>query len=63
MLYIGESEFTVSDVPGDEDNRTISFLIDRDEFNTLKEGENIYLSYGRIAVEKVLHGDLLWTKS
>jgi hypothetical protein len=50
ILYIGERPFSRSDIPGDENNRIISFLINADEFNSLKEGANIYFSYGQINV-------------
>ena len=52
VLYIGDQEFTMSDVPDDENNRIISFPLSMAEFRLLKEGAGIYLSYGRIDIEE-----------
>lgn len=51
VLYIGKNAFVRSEVPGVENNRTISFFITEQEFNSLSEGANIYFSYGDIDVE------------
>ncbi len=53
VLYVGKKAFVRSEVPGEENNRTISFLIGEQEFNTLNEGANMYLSYGDLDIESM----------
>lgn len=51
ILYIGDKEFTLSETPADENNKTITFLLREDEFKALNEGAVIYLSYGHLNME------------
>ncbi len=48
VLYIGSKEFTRLEQTNEEDKRTISFVISKAEYRTLKEGAKMYLSYGRV---------------
>ncbi len=53
VLYIGKTAFVRSEVPGVENNRTISFLITEQEFNSLSEGANMYFSYGDLDIDNM----------
>jgi hypothetical protein len=48
VLYIGSKEFTRLEQTNDEDKRTISFVISKAEYRSLKEGAKMFLSYGRV---------------
>jgi hypothetical protein len=52
VLYIDGREFVTSETPADENNKVISFVLSANEFNSLKEGADIYLSYGHINTEE-----------
>ncbi len=52
VLYIGNKEFTKSEVPGDENNKTITFLLTQNEFSALNEGADIYVTYGHVNTEE-----------
>ncbi len=52
VLYIGDKEFALSETPADENNKNISFLIGAGEFSSLKEGADVYVSYGHINMEE-----------
>ncbi len=48
MLYIGDKDFTRYEQSKNNGKGTLTFFIPAEDFNALKEGASIYLSYGRV---------------
>lgn len=51
VLYIGKKEFSLSEVPADDANKTITFLLNEADFKALEEGAPMYVTYGHVNTE------------
>lgn len=51
VLYIGKKEFSLSEVPQDDANKTITFLLNETDFKALEEGAPMYVTYGHVNTE------------
>jgi hypothetical protein len=49
MLFVGDKDFTRYEQSHHDGRGTITFFIPKEDFNNLKEGAAIYLSYGRVS--------------
>ena len=52
ILYVGGKEFTRSEQTEQDEKGILTFLIPAGEFNALKDGESMYLSYGEANAEE-----------